>query len=114
MWLPYDPLSAKGERWLLKVREVLANITKEHADDSYWTERDQKLYLGGTGPVTYDAIQAVYEYFPYLVTSTTVIVLVLVAVMSFLLAVVGRFIVCLRSFLGWGLGVDLLVVEFIY
>ncbi len=83
--LPVDPMSPEGEEWLKESRKVLSDIIIKYKTQSdsvlgQWIAANSvEFYLGGSSVIIYDAIQAVYNYFPIMVLVTCLIVFVLVS-----------------------------------
>jgi uncharacterized membrane protein YdfJ with MMPL/SSD domain len=69
--LETDPYSLDGIDWLKDCRDLLDSLQKKYNLDLY-------LVYGAT--VTYDAVQAVYDVFPIVITVTLVVVFVFMAI----------------------------------
>eukprot|EP01101_Sappina_pedata_P004725 TRINITY_DN2039_c0_g1_i1.p1 TRINITY_DN2039_c0_g1~~TRINITY_DN2039_c0_g1_i1.p1 ORF type:complete len:379 (+),score=65.96 TRINITY_DN2039_c0_g1_i1:145-1137(+) len=69
--LDFDPLGSWGQSWLATARSQIASAT---------AGTDVTVYLSGINADSLDAITAVFDNFPLIVTITSVIVLVFVAV----------------------------------
>lgn len=72
--LSVNPFSDEGVQWLESARETIQRLSDGGATGSI------KVYIQGSAAIEYDAVEAVYGAFPFVVSITIVVVFTLMAI----------------------------------